>query len=175
VLPLFCVMVAAGVAYLWKVGPGKLRAAILVLLTWLMIAPLTYYPNFLAYISEYGPGRDRGSEVLVDSSLDWGQGLIQLGEYLREHNIERVYLSYFGSGRPDAYGIDYEPLHSFFSLRPSTLRKPNAATPTHVVISATNLQGAYFATDPFSRFRDAEPEAVVAGTMYVYRIGDHAR
>jgi hypothetical protein len=175
VLPLFCVMIAAGVAYMWKLGSDKLRAAILVLLTWLIIAPLTYYPNFLAYISEYGPGRDRGSEVLVDSSLDWGQGLIQLSEYLREHNIDRVYLSYFGSGRPDAYGIDYEPLHSFFPLQPSKLRKSDAAPPTHIVISATNLQGAYFMGDPFSKFRTAEPEAVVARTMYVYRIGDHAR
>jgi hypothetical protein len=174
-LPLVCIMVAAGVAYMWDAGQRKLRPLILALLAWVMIAPLTYYPNFLAYISEYGPGRDRGSEVLVDSSLDWGQGLIQLGEYLREHDIDRVYLSYFGSGRPDAYGIDYEPLHSFFALPPSKLRKPEATSPTHIVISATNLQGAYFRGDPFGKFRDAEPEAVVARTMYVYRIGDNAR
>jgi hypothetical protein len=44
-----------------------------------------------------------------------------------------------------------------------------------VVISATNLQGAYFPTDPFARFRNMEPEAVVAGTMYVYRLDPDAR
>jgi hypothetical protein len=175
VLPLLCVMIAAGVAYMWDAGSGRLRAVILTLVAWAVIAPLTYYPNFLAYISEYGPGRGRGSEVLVDSSLDWGQGLIQLGEYLRENRIERVYLSYFGSGRPDAYGIDYEPLYSFFPLAPSKLRKPDAARPTHIVISATNLQGAYFTGDPFGKFRTIEPEAVVAGTMYVFKIDENAR
>ena len=78
-------------------------------MAWVILAPLSYYPNFLSYISEYGPGRDRGSEILVDSSLDWGQGLLQLREYMREQGIERVYLSYFGSARPDGYGIDYVP------------------------------------------------------------------
>jgi hypothetical protein len=175
VLPLLCVLIAVGVAQMWQVGSKRLRAVILTLIAWVMIAPLTYYPNFLAYISEYGPGRGRGSEVLVDSSLDWGQGLIQLGEYLREHNIQRIYLSYFGSGSPNGYGIDYEPLFSFFALPPSRLKQPNAPQPTHVVISATNLQGAYFTGDPFAKFRDMEPEAVVAGTMYVYRIDQNAR
>jgi dolichyl-phosphate-mannose--protein O-mannosyl transferase len=175
VLPLLCIMIAAGVAYMWEQGERRLRAVVLALLAWVIIAPLTWYPNFLAYISEYGPGRDRGSEVLVDSSLDWGQGLVQLGEYLRENKINRVFLSYFGSGRPDAYGIDYEPLYSFFPLPPSKLHQPDSIKPTHIVISATNLQGAYFTGDPFARFRNIEPEAVVGGTMYVFRIDENAR
>lgn len=170
VLPHLCVLIAAGVAYVWRIGTRRLRALIAVLVAWLIISPLTYYPNFLAYISEYGPGRDRGSEVLVDSSLDWGQGLLQLRDYLRENGIERVYLSYFGSARPDGYGIDYDPLYSFFPLQPSAIKKTGAPKPTHVVISATNLQGVYFRGDPFAQFRRIRPDAVVAHTMYVYRI-----
>jgi hypothetical protein len=170
VLPLLCILIATGVAHMWRAGSKQLRGVIAVLLAWMIIAPLTYYPNFLAYVSEYGPGRNLGHEVLVDSSLDWGQGLLQLRDYLNEHNIDRVYLSYFGSGRPDGYGIDYVPLHSFFPLSGSTIAKPNAGPPTHIVISATNLRGVYFRGDPFAQFRAVEPEAVVARTMYVYRI-----
>ena len=169
-LPHICILIAAGVAYMWRVGDKRLRALIAVLIAWAILSPLSYYPNFLAYISEYGPGRDRGSEVLVDSSLDWGQGLLQLREYLDEHDIERVYLSYFGSARPDGYGIDYVPLHSFFPLAPSALSKPGMPEPTHVVISATNLRGLYFNGDPFARFKDIEPEAVIAHSIYVFRI-----
>ncbi|MGQ0562332.1 MAG: glycosyltransferase family 39 protein [Gemmatimonadota bacterium] len=171
VLPHICVLIAAGVTSVWNQGGRRVRALIAVLVAWLIISPLTYYPNFLTYISEYGP-RDRGrnSEVLVDSSLDWGQGLLQLREYMRDYRIERVYLSYFGSAQPDGYGIDYVPLHSFFPLAPSRLSGPDAPPPTHIVISATNLQGVYFTHDPFARFRDLEPEAVVANSMYVYRI-----
>jgi hypothetical protein len=170
ILPHICVLIAAGVAYTWRLGNGRMRAGIVVLSAWAIIAPLTYYPNFLAYISEYGHGRGRGREIVVDSSLDWGQGLLQLNEYLRAHGIPRVYLSYFGSAKPDGYGIDYEPLFSFGPLLPSRLAKPNAAQPQYVVISATNLAGVYFNGDPFARFRAIEPDAVVAQTMYVYRI-----
>jgi hypothetical protein len=165
-----CVLIAAGVDVMWRTGGQRLRYLIAALVVWAALSPLTYYPNFLAYISEYGPGRDHGSEVLVDSSLDWGQGLIQLREYMRENGIERVYLSYFGSAMPDGYGIDYVPLFSFVALPPSKLAKPGAPDPTHVVISATNLQGSYFPADPFAKFRDTQPEAVVGHTMYVYRL-----
>jgi hypothetical protein len=170
VLPHICVLIAAGVAYMWRTNANRLRPIIVVLFAWLVISPLSYYPNFLAYISEYGPGRDRGSEVLVDSSLDWGQGLLQLRDYMREHKIDRVYLSYFGSARPDGYGIDYEPLYSFFPLQPSSIKKPNAEKPKYIVISATNLQGVYFHGDPFAQFKRIEPEAVIAHTMYLYRM-----
>ena len=140
------------------------------LVVWAVLAPLSYYPNFLAYISEYGPGRDRGSEVLIDSSLDWGQGLLQLRDYMRAHGIDRVYLSYFGSALPDGYGIDYVPLTSVFGLPRSSLSRPGQRNPQYVVISATNLQGSYFTGDPFARFRQIQPDAVVAHTMYVYHI-----
>lgn len=171
-LPFLCVLIAAGVEYMWRVSGQRLRAAVGVLVAWAVIAPLTFYPNFLAYISEYGPGRGRGSEVLIDSSLDWGQGLIQLRDYMRKHGIERVYLSYFGSAMPDGYGIDYEPLASFFALGPSRAARPGAPQPKFVVVSATNLQGAYLPGDPYARFRKMEPDAVIAGTMYLYRIQD---
>lgn len=170
VLPHICVLIAAGVAYMWRISTARMQGLITVLVAWAVISPLSYYPNFLAYISEYSPGRDRGSEVLVDSSLDWGQGLLQLREYLEDHHIARVYLSYFGSARPDGYGIDYLPLHSFFPLGPSTVTRPGAPDPQYIVISATNLQGVYFTGDPFAKFRNVKPEAVVARTMYVYRI-----
>ncbi|MGQ0815125.1 MAG: glycosyltransferase family 39 protein [Gemmatimonadota bacterium] len=169
VLPHICVLTAAGVAYMWNTSQVRLRALVAVLVAWVIIAPLSYYPNFITYISEYRGQRDQ-SEVLVDSSVDWGQGLLQLRDYMREHNIDRVYLSYFGSGRPDGYGIDYVPLQSFFPLGASKLSRPNAPEPKYIVISATNLRGAYFRHDPFARFRQIEPEAVVANSMYVYRI-----
>ena len=170
VLPHICVLIAVGVAYMWRISANRIRALIAVLIAWVILAPLSYYPNFLSYISEYGPGRDRGSEILVDSSLDWGQGLLQLREYMNEHRIERIYLSYFGSAWPDGYGIDYVPMHSFFPLLPSRLSKRAGPKPTHIVISGTNLRGVYFNNDPFARFRDLEPDAVIAHSMYVYRI-----
>ena len=169
-LPLLAVMLAPAIAQIWIANWKRLRPVVAAALLWLVVHPLTYYPNFLAYVSEYGPGRTRNYEVLADSSIDWGQGLLQLRDYMREKRIDRIYLSYFGSGLPGGYGIDYVPLPSFFPLREATKRTPE---PRYVAISATNLTGAYFGgADPFRQFRNQEPEAVIAHSIYLYRIHD---
>lgn len=170
-LPMLSILVAAGLVRSWPALKPWLRGTIAVAVAWYTVHTVSYYPYFHAYISEYGPGRDQGNRVLVDSSLDWGQGLIALREYMKLNGIDRVYLSYFGSAYPEGYGIRYLPLHSFFDLP----RQPNSAEappPRYVVISATNLNGVYFPNDPYARFRESEPEAVIAHTMFVYRVAE---
>lgn len=171
-MPPLIVLTAVGARRAWPALGGLGRAVAAVAVAAALLMPITHYPNFLSYVSEYGPGRDRGHRVLVDSSLDWGQGLIQLREYLDRNDIDAVYLSYFGSALPAGYGIRYVPLHSFFPLPP---QPPLERDPEYVVISATNLRGAYFPSDPYASFRHIRPEAVVAGTLHVFRVGEEAR
>jgi 4-amino-4-deoxy-L-arabinose transferase-like glycosyltransferase len=169
-LPLIAVITAVGAAQIWESNWQRLRLVVTAATAWLIVFPLTYYPNFLTYVSEYGPARDHNYEVFADSSLDWGQGLLLLRDFMREHNIDRVYLSYFGSAWPGGYGIDYLPLYSFFPL-PNLAAKPNQAPPHYAVISATNLTGTYFiGGDPFKDFRDREPDYVLGHSLYVYRV-----
>lgn len=167
-LPWLCVLAAAGLHRL----PGNrrrfVRAPVGLLLAWHVLGTLSWHPHYLAYTSEYVRGRDRGHEALLDSNLDWGQGLLELRDHLRRNGIPRVALSYFGSALPEAYGISYLPLESFLPLpeRPLPLGEP---PPDRVVISATHLHGLYLDGDPFRAFREAAPEAVVAHTLFVYR------
>ena len=166
-MPLLAVLVAVGAARIWE-SRRKLRLAIAIALVWLIVHPLSYYPNFLTYVSEYGPGRSRNYRVFADSSLDWGQGLLLLRDYMRENQIEQIYLSYFGSAWPGGYGIRYVPLYSFFDLPPLTA--PPTEQPKFVAISATNLTGTYFRDDPFKKFREQRPERVLGNSIYVYRL-----
>jgi 4-amino-4-deoxy-L-arabinose transferase-like glycosyltransferase len=169
-LPLIAVLVAVGAAQIWETDWKRLRLGVGIATAWLIIQPLTYYPNFLTYVSEYGPGRDRNAEVFADSSLDWGQGLLLLRDFMRANNIDRVYLSYFGSALPAGYGIDYLPLPSFYTL-PTPPPEPNKPPPRYAVISATNLTGTYFVGgDPFARFRDQQPAYVLGHSLYVYEV-----
>lgn len=171
ILPLLAVLVAPAVVQIWSRNWHRLRPVVAIAMAWLIIHPLTYFPNFLAYVNEYGPGRDRGYEVFADSSLDWGQGLLQLRDYMREHDIGRVYLSYFGSALPAGYGIDYEPLPSFFAL-PRIAAEPRPQ-PQYAAISATHLTGVYFgAADPYRRFREMQPDHVIGHTIFLYRINE---
>jgi hypothetical protein len=144
------------------------RALLVALLVWQGASVLSYYPHFLAYTSEYGGGRDEGHRLLLDSSLDWGQGLLAVRDWMRAENVDRIYLSYFGSAIPAGYGMDYVPMPSFFPLR-SPGPDPGV-TPEWIVVSATNLHGVYLPGDPLATLRNQEPDTVLAHTMMVYRI-----
>jgi hypothetical protein len=166
VLPLLAV--AAAVVVARYAGRRMVRWSLGGLIALQAISTLSAYPHFLAYASLWAGGRDSAHEVLVDSSLDWGQGLLGLRTFMAEEGVDRVALSYFGSAPPEAYGIRYEALPSFFRLEGGLLPDP-ASPPRFTVISATNLQGIYLqGRDPFAAYRDREPYRVLAHSMFVF-------
>jgi hypothetical protein len=166
-LPWICVIAAVGTTLAWRSSAGFVRAAIVAFTALAIAFPLSYYPNFLSFISEYGPERRRNHTVLVDSSLDWGQGLLALRAFMSDNDIPSVYLSYFGSAEPAGYGIEYVPLASFFRRPPQPAL---AVAPDWLAISATNLQGVYLPGDPFAGLRGVRPHAVVANTILLYHL-----
>lgn len=108
------------------------------------------YPHYLAFFNRLAGGPENGRHLLVDSSLDWGQDLPGLAAWLRENNAgpraERAYLAYFGSGKPDYYGIQAARLpfvDGFKLIHPWT-----DTTAGLYCISATLLQGVYTPTGP---------------------------
>jgi len=163
-MPLLCILAAAGGKVLWEGGGRSVRAAVAVLVAGLAISTLGAYPNFLSYLSEDAMGRGP-RETLVDSNTDWGQGLLQLRDFMRSHRIERVALGYFGSAPPEAYGIRFVPLPSFLEL-PDPPREAQA--PRFIVVSATLLTGNYLHGDPYAALRQARPVAIVGGSLYVF-------
>ncbi len=86
--------------------------AVALLLVWQAGEAIVAAPHFIAYFNEPSGGPDNGYRHLADSSLDWGQDLPGLAQWLAHHRQpdEKVYLSYFGSGDPLYYGITAERL-----------------------------------------------------------------
>jgi hypothetical protein len=107
---------------------------------------------------------------VADSNLDWGQGLPALRDYLRAEEQDRVYLSYFGTDRPEAYGIRFQPLPTYGRVGDPGGEDVPATAPRHVVVvSANNLLGIYLNdADTFDFLRAKEPVAVLAGSLFVY-------
>jgi Dolichyl-phosphate-mannose-protein mannosyltransferase len=99
-------------------------------------------PDYLAYFNQTAGGPKNGYKHLVDSSLDWGQDLPALREWLSQHSDHLgtgpVYLAYFGTALPQWYGIDAK-------LLPFDRSAPNLARlePGTYCISATSLQQVY--------------------------------
>jgi hypothetical protein len=73
----------------------------------LLLAETAYrFPNYLAYFNPLAGGPAQGYRHLVDSSLDWGQDLPALKQYLDRHPpTGPAYLSYFGNASPAYYRI----------------------------------------------------------------------
>ncbi|MEZ6189059.1 MAG: glycosyltransferase family 39 protein [Planctomycetota bacterium] len=129
------------------------------------LSALLAWPHFLGYMNALVPV-ERRHEVLVESSLDWGQGLIELRDYLEEAGYPGCHLAYFGSCAPASYGLRYRPLPGFLQIPP--LDDPPTG-PLPVAISATVLVGLYLPGDPYAAYRQEEPLAVLAGgSLLVY-------
>ncbi len=172
--------VFAGVAIAgrpWRASsshPAWNKALLTGLMLWLGAVALWIYPHYLAYFNLIAGGPDNGWRALVDSNLDWGQDLAGLAEWQREAGIGPIYLSYFGEGRPEYYGLDYVGLDSF----PPRLMNPQAdpfypaqPAPGVYAISATNLQGVLFEDhNQFGWFRDKEPLTRIGHSIFIYEV-----
>jgi hypothetical protein len=127
-------------------------------------------PDYLAYFNQLVGGPAKGYRHLVDSSLDWGQDLPGLKRWLDRNSLQGpshppVFLSYFGTSRPEHYGIDAVSLPGFPDRAPD--RIPPPLEPGVYCISATQLQGLYLdEKPPWS----AEQETKYQGVLHNLRL-----
>jgi len=106
--PFLFIWVSQSINVSWK-KTLKVVVFSLLILAYLW-ASLSIAPNYLAYFNEFAGGPDKGHEFLIDSNIDWGQDLKQLGFYLKENNITTVKMAYFGKDSRAYRGIDWEEL-----------------------------------------------------------------
>jgi len=131
-------------------GRRALAAVVIdVLLLWHVGESLAVAPHYLAYFNELAGGPSKGYRHLVDSSLDWGQDLPSLKDWLDRQGLQGanhppVFLSYFGTALPSYYGIDATALPGFPDR--ATPRHPPPLTAGIYCFSATMLQSVYFLT-----------------------------
>lgn len=135
--------------------------AVVFLLAASIVNTAVAFPNYIAYFNAASGGIDGGHKHLVDSSLDWGQDLPALKEWLDQQGLiegpksQRIYLSYFGTTPPSAAGFKLatltEPgvalLPGFIdrnTLEPGIRQRPELELSEGIYcISATMLQSVY--------------------------------
>jgi hypothetical protein len=164
VLPLYpFALLFAAVVWDWagQIRSGRKRAAtaVLALLVVFNAADaLRYAPGYISYFNVFVPP-GKNYQLLSDSNLDWGQGLLALREYQLHHPDEQISLSYFGSVDPAIYGIRARSLGE---------AEPPSGT---VIVSATNLSGQ-FLSDPQSYhwLLRQEPAEILDHSLFVFRV-----
>jgi len=69
---------------------------LLTLLGWYVIENLRVFPYYLTYFNQVAGGPSGGYRYVTDSNLDWGQDLIRFSNWVKEKNIPKIELDYFG-------------------------------------------------------------------------------
>ena len=148
--------------------PLMLTAAALVLL-WGGLMYRTH-PYYLAYFNELAGGPGNGYKLLVDSNLDWGQDVKTLAGYLQTRNNPPIILSYFGVAKPESYGISYVPLGNYFKqLQRKTGVQACGLKEVLLAVSATNLQGVYYADkESFAWLKSRKPVFTAGYSIFLY-------
>ena len=173
----FLYLLAGGLA-----APGCCRAIrlslLIVSLAWCIYAAGDASPYEIAYFNELVGGPETGSKYLADSNLDWGQGLPSLRAWMDREGVDSIYLGYFGTDRPEAHGIRFQPLPCYGRVGPPGGEKIPANAARHIVaVSVNHLLGLYLNDpDTYAWLRDRRPTAVIGGgSIYVFDLGGDAK
>ncbi len=133
------------------------------LVTYMGWSVLSYYPDFIGYFNESVPKEQR-YKYMIDSSLDWGQDLLRLRDYVKENKIDDMKIDYFGGSKPSYYIPNSIEWHA-----------KNGPTTGWLAVSATLYQSSKLETiksgeSSYSWLDQIRPEAIIGGSILVYNI-----
>lgn len=161
----WCVALGAWAGPALLAGGRITRGLAIALVASQVITTLWVFPHQSTYINLLGQSPYRASTLISDSNVDWGQDLPLLADWMREHGIERVNLAYFGTNRPEAFGIrDFNWIiaNSTTFIDPPLDRAPDPRLPT--AISLFNLP---FVRKGYPELYAREPD-VILNSIVIY-------
>jgi hypothetical protein len=175
-LPIYPFLIVLVSFAAWNFGQRHraLAALVAALMVFHSASSLRAFPNYIPYSNELWGGPSKTHEILADSNVDWGQGLVAMKQYIDQRHIENCWFAYFGKLIVDVsyYGIPCKPLPTAFA---DMLRMPMPIVPPQVdgpvFISATEVTRTYWRADwinPYLPFQGVRPTALIADYILVY-------
>ncbi len=179
-LPAYCFLIILGgglLAQLVKIkrlryaGPG----IVIVLMGWVAVEAARTYPNQLSYMNQLAISRPHWW-YLSDSNVEWGDGTREVADYLLARGETQVRSAFLG---------DFMLLHHYGVQSLSLLSEDGAEEPTrYVAIGVSFLNGStvpesvkidgrdateWERQNYFAAYRQRQPEAIIGGSIYLYR------
>jgi 4-amino-4-deoxy-L-arabinose transferase-like glycosyltransferase len=135
---------------------------------------LRVYPHSLSYFNELAGGPENGHNHLIHSNVDWGQDLLYLKEWLKEHpQAAPFYIAYYGDFDIRNIGFDYPkpPIHSNIS----SLKTPKETffmKPGWYAISVNYLRGDPWLAphNAWAYFQKLTPDFKAGYSIYIYNV-----
>jgi hypothetical protein len=169
--PFVFIGIGLAAARLWQSGTFA-RVLVSIVGIGLVAETVAAYPNYLNFF-DILIGPKNGYSLLSDSNIDWGQDLPALKAWQDKNPDVPLYLDYFGRCDPAAYDIKYFNLEGGYEYGPPFVIPDRAGV---IAVSATNLHlaQAYDPPPPWYDFiKGHEPEQVLNGSIYLFRINPH--
>ena len=167
-VPYLCVLLGATASLLMERSRGW-RVAVIVLLALHVISSLRTFPNYIPYSNEAWGGPSRTYRYLTDANADWGQGMRAVKRYLDDNNISDCWFAYDGVTSTEYYGVNCTAL-------PPNQWAGGGPVPEQIsgnlLVSAMTISGIEWENNelnPYREFLHREPDAVIAGTVLVYK------
>jgi hypothetical protein len=150
-------------------------SVVIIALSWMAVETLRSYPNYMPYMNQLASSRPHWW-YLSDSNVEWGDDIKELAAYLHARGQTRV--------RAMALG-DFITLSFYDVEHMSALDPPGDSPPRYAAVGASFLNGSTVPevidgklvpdearVNTFDSFRHRTPEAIIGGSIYVYRMHD---
>src|SRR3990172_5351536 len=140
-------------------GHGRpIRLACFAGIFWLVTEWVSITPDHLSYFNQIAGGSENGVEWLDNSNVDWGQGLKQLRDYLLKSQIHDYAYCYFGTGRPQYYGIKGRRITDMdFFIRPT---RGIVILSAQCIPRGRDILDKVFGRNPLNWLRQQKPVAI---------------
>lgn len=98
----------------WRTGRAVIKYAGLgLILVWFLVETAFAFPHFISYFNQFGGGKYGGYRYVTDSNYDWGQDMKRLQNWVKENEVKKIAVDYFGGGNPEYFlGEAYVPWSS---------------------------------------------------------------
>ncbi|HEX7191459.1 MAG TPA: glycosyltransferase family 39 protein [Thermoanaerobaculia bacterium] len=132
------------------------RIVVALLLAWHLVASTLAHPDYFPYFNEIAARQPQ--RFRADSNLDWGQDLLRLARYCREHHVNALAYALFSPSDPNRTGLPRR-IDIDWSTPPKV---PAALSESTIILTRATLRDAY----PWA---DDLPYVRIGKSIRVYR------
>lgn len=157
---------------------GKVIGVALIL--WYVAEGVSAHPWHISYFNQLIGPRQNAYKYLTDSNLDWGQGVKELGKYVKQRGVQTIFFSQFGHADPHYYGINYVPYACANDLHYTPYvenRRLGYDTKFYlkkgqpVLYAVSGLLKSYWIDQEW--LKDIPHETVIARSIFIYDLSKH--
>lgn len=129
------------------------------------------FPYYLSYYHTLAGGVEHGYEIATDSNYDWGQDLKRLGNWVRENNVQTLYIDLFTSTDVSHY---IGNIGQGYSIGNGNIPPPGS----YIAVSIFQYQNNRYADIPLEHKYtqlDAYQVARIGTSIIVYQVPESVR